>query len=122
MKIMIPTNENTIDTTICPSFGRAPCFMMYDSETGTREFFTNEAADSAGGAGIAAAQSIADREPDALLTPRCGENAAKVLLAAHIPVYKTSGDSLDDNIRSYLAGNLSVLTETHPGFHHHGGR
>lgn len=122
MKIIIPTNENTADTTICPSFGRTPYFMLCDSDTGAREFFVNEAADSAGGAGIAAAQSIADRKPVAVLTPRCGENAANVLLAAHISMYKTSGDSVDENIRSYLAGNLPVLTDTHPGFHHHGGR
>ena len=122
MKIAIPVDEKDMGTNVCVSFGRTPYFLIYDTETKESTFLDNSAAISTGGAGIKAAQTLVDNKVNVLLTPRCGENAAKVLLAAHIPIYKTSGDSLDDNIRSYLAGNLPLLTETHPGFHHHGGR
>ena len=120
MKIVIPTNDNLSETTICPSFGRAPYFLVYDTESRTKTFFENKAADSAGGAGIAAAQIIVDRKAEVLFTPRCGENAAKVLQTANIRILKTSGLSVDENITAYLAGELPSLDEIHPGFHHHG--
>ncbi len=120
MKVIIPTNDNLSETTICPSFGRAPYFLICDTESNTKTFLENLAADSAGGAGIAAAQSIVDSKAEVLLTPRCGENAAKVLQMAGIRIVKTSGQSVDENVTAYLAGKLSNLTEIHPGFHHHG--
>lgn len=122
MKIVIPTNDNLNETTICPSFGRAPYFLMYDTESKVKTFFKNLAADSAGGAGIAAAQSIVDSKAEVLITPRCGGNAAKVLQTANIRILKTSGLSVDENISAYLAGKLSSLTDIHPGFHYHGGQ
>ena len=120
MRIMIPTNDDLNETTICPSFGRAPYFLIYDTESKTKSFLKNQAADSAGGAGIAAAQSIVDSKAEVLLTPHCGENAAKVLQAANIQIIKTSGLSADENVKSYLEGKLSSLEEIHPGYHHHG--
>ena len=33
MKIAIPMNEQSMDTEVCPSFGRAPYFLLYDSVT-----------------------------------------------------------------------------------------
>ncbi len=74
-------------------FGRAPYFMIYDTETKKSDFLDNSAAASTGGAGIKVAQAIVDSKANALLTPRCGENAADVLKAADIKIYKTSGAS-----------------------------
>lgn len=121
MKIVIPTNENTSDTTICPSFGRTPYYLYVDTVTGEREFAVNAAASSPGGAGIAAAQSIVDKGVDALLAPRCGENAANVLKAANITLYKTIGDSVQENIDAFKDNRLKELDNIHPGFHGHGG-
>ena len=120
MKIIIPTDENTTQTSVCVSFGRTPFFMIYDSDTKQGSFMENDAASSEGGAGIKAAQIIVDTKADALLTPRCGDNAAKVLEAAGIKLYKTRDGSAMDNIKAFLDGKLSLLTETHPGFHNHG--
>jgi hypothetical protein len=63
-------DENTDRTNVCISFGRAPFFMLYDSETKNASFIDNNAASSQGGAGIRAAQNIVDSKADALLTPR----------------------------------------------------
>ena len=121
MKIMIPVDEKTTETNVCASFGRAPYFLIYNTETGKSEFLDNGAAASAGGSGIKAAQTVADSQADALLTPRCGENAANVLKTADIKIYKTSGLSAKDNINSFIDGKLSLLDEIHAGFHSHGG-
>jgi predicted Fe-Mo cluster-binding NifX family protein len=91
MIIAIPTDDNTDRTNVCISFGRAPFFMLYDSETSNVRFIDNDAASSQGGAGIKAAQSLVDSKAGALLTPRCGDNAAEVLKAAGVGLYKTAG-------------------------------
>jgi len=120
MKIALPVNDNNINTEICISFGRTPYFLIYD--TGTKEalFIDNSAAASQGGAGIKAAQIIADNNAEVLLTPRCGENAAEVLISAKIKMYKTSSNSAIENITDFINGKLLPLEETHAGFHHTG--
>ncbi|NLO85382.1 MAG: dinitrogenase iron-molybdenum cofactor biosynthesis protein [Clostridiales bacterium] len=121
MKIAIPVDEKTMETSVCASFGRAPYFLIYDTETKQSDFLDNSAAASTGGAGIKAAQAIVDSKANALLTPRCGENAADVLKAADIQIYKTSSASAKDNIDAFADGKLPLLDEIHAGFHGHGG-
>lgn len=116
MKIAIPVLEDK--ATVCASFGRAPFFALVDTDTDTTEFLENSAANSPGGAGIKASQILVDQGIKSVLTPRCGENAAQVLNKAGITLYKTQGESLSENIASFKAGNLSILSDIHPGFHH----
>lgn len=120
MKIAIPVNEDK--ETVCISFGRTPLFLVVDAETGEKKYIDNSAAVSQGGAGIKAAQILVDNDVDVLLTPRCGENAAAVFQAAEVSMYKTAGDSVDENLAAFKAGQLPKLNDIHPGFHNHGGK
>ena len=122
MKIAIPVDDKKMETGVCISFGRAPYFMFYDTETKNSSFLFNSAAEIQGGAGIKAAQSIVDNKADVLLTPRCGQNAAEVLQAANIKIFKTLGTSVMENVKNFAAGKLAVLSEIHAGLHNHGGR
>lgn len=119
--ISIPVDEKSLETNVCVSFGRAPYFLFYNLDTKEALFVDNSAANSPGGAGIKAAQIIADNKADVLLTPRCGQNAADVLKAADIKIYKSLSASAQDNIDAFIEGKLSLLDEIHPGFHGHGG-
>lgn len=120
MRIAIPVDENNIKGSICVSFGRAPYFMFYDTEKNESDFINNTAANSQGGAGIKAAQIIVDNNADVLITPRCGDNAAEVLKAAYITIYKTKNNSIEDNLKDFKEEKLSLLTKIHEGFHGHG--
>jgi predicted Fe-Mo cluster-binding NifX family protein len=122
MKIAIPADENATGTDVCISFGRTPYFMIFDTDTKASTFLENTAAASEGGAGIKAAQIIVDSKAAVLLTPRCGENAADVLKAADIKMYKTITGSAMDNVAAFMNSKLSLLGETHPGLHNHGGK
>jgi len=122
MKISMPVNDKVLETTVCQSFGRTPYFLIYDTETKEHSFIDNSAVASQGGAGIKAAQMIVDQNVDVLLTPRCGQNAAEVIKAAEIKIYKTMNDNIKNNIDAFAEGNLSLLTEIHAGFHNHGGK
>ena len=112
MKIAVPVDEDTMTTGVCVSFGRAPFFMVFDSGTESGTFYDNGAAASEGGAGIKAAQSLVDLGAEVLLTPRCGDNAAQVLRAAGIRLFKTKDGSALDNIGAFLDDRLPPLTES----------
>jgi predicted Fe-Mo cluster-binding NifX family protein len=120
MKIAIPVDEKNMEASVCISFGRTPYFMIYDTESNKGSFLDNSAAASQGGAGIKAAQFLVDNKADVLLTPRCGENAAQVIKAADIKIYKTMPGSAKDNVNAFTEGKLSLLKEIHAGFHGHG--
>lgn len=122
MKIAIPVDEKSAETSVCVSFGRAPYFLIYDTETKESMFLDNSAAASQGGAGIKAAQAVVDNHVGALLTPRCGQNAAEVIKGANIGLYKSMAGSARDNINAFIDGKLSLLEEIHAGFHNHGGK
>ena len=121
MKIAIPVDEKTLESNVCASFGRTPYFLIYDTETKESVFIDNSAAASTGGAGIKAAQTIVDNKANALLTPRCGQNAADVIKSADIKIFKTTTASVKDNIAAFADGKLPLLDEIHAGFHGHGG-
>ncbi|MTI47205.1 NifB/NifX family molybdenum-iron cluster-binding protein [Sporosalibacterium faouarense] len=122
MKISMPVDLKSMDTNLCRSFGRAPYFLIYDTESNESVYLDNSAVASQGGAGIKAAQTIVDSDVNVLLTPRCGENAARVLQAADIKIYKSLNSSAKDNIDAFVDNKLSLLDEIHAGFHHHGGK
>ena len=121
MKVALPVENKSLEMPVCPSFGRAPLYVLIDTDSGTYEFLDNAAAASQGGAGIKAAQALADSGVKALITCRCGENAAQVLNAAGVKMYKAQDGSVKDNIAAFRGGKLSLLAEIHPGFHNHGG-
>jgi predicted Fe-Mo cluster-binding NifX family protein len=122
MKIAIPVEEKTLNTPVCVSFGRTPLFVIFDTENGEFEFIDNSAAASQGGAGIKAAQLLADKGAKAVVTFRCGENAAEVLKPAEITLYKAVDGTAYNNIEKFKLGELSLLNDIHPGFHNHGGK
>jgi predicted Fe-Mo cluster-binding NifX family protein len=119
MKIAIPVNENKSETSVCISFGRAPYFMLHDTEEKTTEYIANTAADEQGGAGLKAAQLIVDSGANILLTIRCGQNAAEALNAAQIKIYKADGLGAAENLAALQEGKLMLMTQFHSGFHGH---
>lgn len=122
MRIAIPVDNKSIESSVCISFGRAPFFLLFDTASKGAEFLDNSAAASQGGAGIKASQALVDKGVQVVIAPRCGENAAEVLSCAGIKVYKSVTGTAKKNINEFLGGNLTQLIEFHPGFHNHGGR
>lgn len=117
MKIALPIDEKNLDNQISVSFGRAPYYAIYNTETKTTEYIENTAANAKGGAGIKAAQLVVDSGAKILITPRCGENAADVISDAGIKMYKSENISANENIEKFLNSDLNLLNEIHEGFH-----
>lgn len=119
MKIAMPVEIKSMESNVCKSFGRAPYFLIYDTESKESVFLENSATKSQGGAGIRAAQIILDNKANALLTPQCGENAAEVFRAANVKIYKANNGPVTENINDFNSGKISLLDDVHPGFHNH---
>ena len=122
MRIAVPVNSKDIKSELCPSFGRAPYFLIYDTTDKSMVFLDNPATRSTGGAGIRAAQMLIDQSVKVIIAPRYGENAARVLIDGGIRVYKNIAGTAEENIEAYENNQLNVLADIHPGFHHHGNK
>ncbi len=117
MKIAIPTDRGQAGAKVNAAFARAPFFYIYDTEKDHGIYADNSAAIQSGGAGVKAAQLLADKDVEVLLAPKCGENAAEVLREANIKIFKSEGDDPAGNVNAYLKGILAELTETEAGHH-----
>ncbi|MFR3787085.1 NifB/NifX family molybdenum-iron cluster-binding protein [Agathobaculum desmolans] len=113
MKTAIPLDENKQD--VCIVLARTPFFLF--RENGTDTIVENPAAQAQSGAGIQAAQFLVDSGVTALITVRCGQNAADVFHAAGMKIYRSVHQTALENLSALEAGALPELTQFHGGFH-----
>ena len=118
MKIAIPVTDKTDESKVSSNFGRAPYFLIFDSKTNTKNYILNDSVNSPSGAGVKAAQILANARADVLITPRLGENASLVIREAGIKIYETSSLLIEETLKAFEEGKLSLLTRTHEGLRH----
>ncbi len=107
MKVCITAQGATPDAKVEERFGRAPYFILMDSETESFEAVANPFADGAGGVGPKAAQLIIDRKAGALISGLLGGNARAVLEAAGVALYAyRAGGSVKDAFGEFKKNTL----------------
>jgi len=104
MKICITASGKSLDAPVDPMFGRARSFLIVDRETEGVEVVEN--VPGAHGAGVQAAQMVADKGVGIVLTGSVGPNAFRGLSAAGIQVYVGIEGSVRDALAAYEAGQL----------------
>lgn len=117
MKIAIPADEKSLAVNVGQSFGRSPYFLVADSGDLSFSAVENRAVAAEGGAGVQAAQTVVDCGAEAVITFRCGQNAASVLQAAGIKLFKAVSGTVRENVEKCREGKLEELTEIHAGHH-----
>ena len=118
MKICITSTGEDLDASVDQTFGRARYFLFVDS--GTRETKAVENSPGAHGAGVQAAQLLAEQGARVLVTGNVGPNAYQGLSAAGIEIYTGASGTSRKALADYEAGLLSKTdVPTRPG---HGGR
>jgi len=122
MRVAVPAKERNLKSKVEDVFGRTQIFLVVDVETKEFDVVENDGAAASGGAGITAAQCVADSGADAVVTFQCGKNAADVLSTANIKILKAEDITVEEIIDKYNKGELKELNEVHSGFHKHGGR
>lgn len=120
MKVAITAQGSTLDDPFDSRFGRAPYFLVGESQGGAFIAIENSAAQTAGGAGIAAAQLMADQGVEAVVTGQVGPNAAQVLQAAGIKVYCTTATTAREALQAL--GNEQIATVTEEAVAPHTGK
>ena len=106
MTVCITAAGPTLDAALDPAFGRARYFLFVDSDTGAVEAHENRP--GAHGAGVQAAQLLADRGVEALITGNVGPNALSGLQAAGIPAFPCPAGSADEALARYRRGELTA--------------
>ena len=96
---------------------KASTQLHAEKEDGVDTIVENPAASAQGGAGVQAAQFLVDNGVNALITVRCGENAAEVFHAAEMKIYKSVHKAAADDLAALEEGKLEELTQFHGGYH-----
>lgn len=94
MKIAISSTTEKIEGQVDEVFGRCPYFIIAeieDGKVGEVEVIKNESTDQASGAGISAAQLVAEKKANVVITGNIGPRALDVLNQFNILVYSGSG-------------------------------
>lgn len=112
MKICITASGPGMNARVDERFGRAPFFVIVDSETLQHETVANPAMDAEQGAGIAAAQGVAKHGVNAVLTGFVGPKAYAALQAAGIAIYDgiSAGMDVKTALKNYSDGLLRRST------------
>lgn len=107
MIIAVTSQGKDLTGEIDPRFGRAKYFLLVDSKTMDFQVAENhQSLDLPQGAGIQAAQNVANHEPEVVLTGNCGPKAFKTLKAAGVKVVVGVSGKIEDAIQTYLRGEL----------------
>ncbi len=123
MKICISAaSADTIDAPIDPRFGRCPYFIIVDSETMQLEAIPNTAFSGMSGAGILAAQTIASKGAEVLITGNIGPNAFQALSAAGIKIVTGAFGTVREVIEKYKKEELKEMDSPTVGGHFGVGR
>ena len=122
MKICVSAVANSLDAQLDPRFGRCPYFVIVDSESMQFEAIPNMASGAMGGAGIQAAQIIANKGVKVVITGNVGPNAFQALSAAGIKIVTGAFGTIREVVEKYKKGELSETNAPTVGGHFGMGR
>jgi len=113
MKILVSAQGNDMDSLVDPRFGRCSNLIFVETASGEWRAYDNRAtAEASGGAGVETSNRAVSLGAEALVTGNVGPNAARVLDAAHIPVYRAgNGVTVREAVAALEAGRLERIDE-----------
>jgi predicted Fe-Mo cluster-binding NifX family protein len=112
MRIAVTAQDKELSSEIDLRFGRAKWLIVVDTETSDCEAHDNVVNLSAvQGAGIQTGQNIANLGADVVITGNIGPNAFKTLNAAGVKIFLTEGQTVQEAIDSFKAGNSKEVNQ-----------
>lgn len=114
MKVAVSATDPDINAQVDPRFGRCRCFVIVDTETMDFESIPNSSAGAMSGAGIQAAQDVAEKGVVAVITGSVGPNAYQVLSSAGIRVYVGALGTVKEAVERFKNGQLNEATAPGP--------
>jgi predicted Fe-Mo cluster-binding NifX family protein len=114
MKIAISSMGENLESEVDAKFGRCPYFLIAEIEDGEAKnvkVIENTAAGQMGGAGITAAEIVANEKVDAVITANLGPRALSVFGQLGIKAYQGQG-IIKDVIQKFIKGELTEITDS----------
>ncbi len=111
MKIAISSTGEDLNSVVTETFGRCPYFLIiYIDDKKIKEFkvVENTSVNQMKGAGISAAQIVAGRDVNAVITGNIGPRALGVLKQFNIQIYKSTG-LISEATKKFIEGKLEEI-------------
>ena len=107
MKLAIALKENNYNSSVDERFGRAPFFIIIDSDTKEFEIIENEAKDEATGAGLKAVKNLLKYEIDIIIAGEIGPKAGELIYDLEIPTFKFKDlEKVDEIVNAFNENTL----------------
>jgi len=106
MKICICTAGSDLKSLVDQVFGRCSYFLFVDTETEESRAIKNKAKKTVRGAGIAAAQIIADEKAELVIAGNIGPNALAALEQSDIKVISGASGTAKKVLEKFEKGEL----------------
>lgn len=108
MKVAVSAVAGSLDAQVDARFGRCPYFVIVDTEIMSFEAIPNVSQSALSGAGIQAAQTIANRGVQVVLTGNLGPNAFQTLSSAGINIVTGVFGTVRDAVEKFKSGQLKT--------------
>lgn len=111
MRIAVSAMGADLSAQVDPRFGRCQYIIIVDPDTMEFEAMENSNIAAGGGAGIATAQTVVNKDVQAVLTGNSGPNAYQVLSAAGIPVITGVSGTVREAVEGYKTGRYQAASQ-----------
>ncbi|RLJ01749.1 MAG: hypothetical protein DRP10_03340 [Candidatus Aenigmatarchaeota archaeon] len=111
MRVVVTSMGKNMDSEVSPVFARCPYFIIAEienKEIKKTEAIENESARQFGGAGISAAQRVAEKKVNSVITGNIGPRASMVLNRFNIKVYRGSG-TVKESLLKFIENKLENI-------------
>jgi predicted Fe-Mo cluster-binding NifX family protein len=110
MKIAISSSGNRLDAQLDPRFGRCAYFLIVDPADMSYEVISNQGAARSRGAGIQAAQFLAAKTVDAVVSGHVRSHVIQKLTAAGVDVFGKQQGTIKEVVAQFKSGGLKAIT------------
>jgi len=118
MKVIVTATKDNLDGPVDPRFGRCQYFITVDTDSMNYTAMENNQKDAMGGAGVQAAQTVANAQVDAVITGSVGPNAFQTLNVAGVKIFTGASGTVKDAITALKQGSLQETKDSTVGSHH----
>jgi len=108
LKVAVSASSGSIDAPVNPTFGRCPYYVIVETESMAFEAVPNTSMSSPSGAGIGAAQVVAGKGVESVLTGNVGPNATAVLSQAGIKMVTGVQGTVREAVDAFKRGELQA--------------
>lgn len=111
IKIIVTSKGRGLDSEVDSVFGRCKYFIIAEIKNDKVENFEaveNKFADQVGGAGISAAQFVAEKDVKAVITDKVGPRALDVLKQFNVELYKGE-NKVGESLKRFVENKLERI-------------